>query len=370
MNPTTSNWKKFYLHDIFTIDMGSKLDDNKMSHEKPCINFVSRTSNNNGVSDVVDLIEGLEPYSENLITIALGGSLGSCFLQTKPFYTGQNVCVLAEKEKLSIQVKLFLTEIIMFECQVKYTPFGRELNRHIRKDFELFLPICYEEDGATPRMDDSCTYSKEGYIPDFKYMEDYIKGLKYKPLTTEKAVTNTPVLSETNRWKEFKVHRLFKLVHGKANDGLLEDGTDCIYLGAKRNDCGFMRYCKFDAKLTHTGNCVVFITNGQGSVGYAFYKNDEPFIATIDLVMGYANFLTPAIGNFIAAVLCKERPKYSHGRKWKKTLQNTIIKLPVCYKDDSTPVIDPTCKYSDEGYIPDFDYMENYIKGLPYGDRI
>ena len=26
--------------------------------------------------------------------------------------------------------------------------------------------------------------------------------------------------------------------------------------------------------------------------------------------------------------------------------------------------------YSDEGYIPDWEYMENFIKSLPFGDRI
>ena len=35
-----------------------------------------------------------------------------------------------------------------------------------------------------------------------------------------------------------------------------------------------------------------------------------------------------------------------------------------------SPLLDETHKYSDEGYIPDWDYMEKYIKSLPYGDRI
>lgn len=200
-------------------------------------------------------------------------------------------------------------------------------------------------------------------------MEDYIKSLNYKPITTVVKTSEHPTL-DVDKWEEFVVSDLFILEHGKANDGMLEEGDDCIYLGAKRNDCGFMRYCKYDSQLVHDGNCIAFITNGEGSVGYAFYKNDEKFIATTDLVLGYADFLNPKIGTFIATILCLERPKYSHGRKWKKTLPTTAIKLPIQRDDSGNPIIDVKHKYSKNGYIPDWKYMEEYIGSLTYSDRI
>lgn len=33
-------------------------------------------------------------------------------------------------------------------------------------------------------------------------------------------------------------------------------------------------------------------------------------------------------------------------------------------------VLDKSKKYSDNGYVPDWKFMENYIKSLPYGDII
>lgn len=51
-------------------------------------------------------------------------------------------------------------------------------------------------------------------------------------------------------------------------------------------------------------------------------------------------------------------------------VKETIVKLPYKKSDDGSPLLDETHKYSDEGYIPDWDYMEKYIKSLPYGDRI
>ena len=46
------------------------------------------------------------------------------------------------------------------------------------------------------------------------------------------------------------------------------------------------------------------------------------------------------------------------------------IKLPIQYNPDRTPIIDDTHKYSEKGYVPDWQFMENYIKALPYGDRL
>ena len=51
-------------------------------------------------------------------------------------------------------------------------------------------------------------------------------------------------------------------------------------------------------------------------------------------------------------------------------IENTILILPVLSNSDGTPQIDETCEYSSEGFIPDWSFMEEYIKSLPYGDRI
>ena len=47
-----------------------------------------------------------------------------------------------------------------------------------------------------------------------------------------------------------------------------------------------------------------------------------------------------------------------------------IIELPVQHNNDGTPCQDVNRTYSDDGYIPDWVWMENYIKSLPYGDRL
>ena len=46
------------------------------------------------------------------------------------------------------------------------------------------------------------------------------------------------------------------------------------------------------------------------------------------------------------------------------------IRLPIQHNPDGTPYIDPNHTYSEDGYVPDWQYMEEYIKSLPYGDRV
>ena len=169
-------WKEFLLNRICKISMGNKFDNDKMSHENPTINFVSRTAENNGIADFVDVVNGVCPYDAGSLTVALGGSIGSCFLQKKPFYTGQNVAVLEFDSVVSDMAKLFLSTLFMHECCSKFVAFGRELNTHIRTDLTLFLPVQHDAAGQ-PAIDPSRKYSDDGYIPDWAFMEQYIGSL-------------------------------------------------------------------------------------------------------------------------------------------------------------------------------------------------
>jgi hypothetical protein len=113
-----------------------------------------------------------------------------------------------------------------------------------------------------------------------------------------------------------------------------------------------MKKAACDKDLITKGNCIVFICDGQGSVGYSNYM-DADFIGSTTLSAGYNAKLNKYNGLFLVAVLDLERPKYSYGRKYRKYLSETKIKLPV-----------------DNNGGPDWQFMENYIKALPYSDKI
>lgn len=154
-------WKDFHLYDLFEIDSGTKMDRIAMKYDKPTINFVGRSGVNNGVTTVVDKIENYEPYKAGYLTLALGGAyLGSCFVQKKEFYTSQNVVVLIPKIEMSFPAKEFICTVIFKKGNTHYKAFIDELNRHIKTDFSIKLPV------------------KKNGNPDFEYMDTYMNNLK------------------------------------------------------------------------------------------------------------------------------------------------------------------------------------------------
>lgn len=157
-----SEWLEFNLYELFSIDSGNKFDKSKMSNLFPNVNFIGRSSVNNGVTAYVDEIETVKPYEAGLMTVALGGEyLGSCFVQDYPFYTSQNVVVLKPLCNMSIFTKLFIAHLIRFESANNYKAFARELNAHIRKDFTIKLPVNMEKK------------------PDYELIDKYIQSLPF-----------------------------------------------------------------------------------------------------------------------------------------------------------------------------------------------
>lgn len=161
----TKNWQRFHLYDenLFEIDSGNKLDYSKMSFDTPIIDFVGRSNFKNGVKGKVKRIEGLVPYRKGNLTLSLGGKyLGSCFIQENNFYTSQNVNVLIPKWNMTDEMKMFIATVIFKESQLYYESFINELNRHVKTDFSIPLPV-----------------NKTGEI-DFQYMHTYIESVSKK----------------------------------------------------------------------------------------------------------------------------------------------------------------------------------------------
>ena len=79
-----------------------------------------------------------------------------------------------------------------------------------------------------------------------------------------------------------------------------------------------------------------------------------PFVAGEHIIAARADWMNKYTGLFITCLLRQERYRYSYGRAYKlASIRNTEIRLPV--KGDGTP---------------DWQWMENYIRLLPYGDRL
>lgn len=333
MNLNTPLWKEFTIGDYFDVYLSSgdlKIDDCEPGN----IPLISSGSTNNGIVGYIDEKgDGkAQIFKANCITVDM---FCNAFYQNEDFYAVSHgrVNVLCPKFKCNLQIGLFICSIIKKE-QFKYS-YGRAVYSSEIARMIIKLP-------STPDNE-----------PDWNYMEQYIKSIKHKPLSTANQGGGYSSLTlGVESWKPFKIKDLFVLQTGKAHSDMLDEGNDIPYIGAKKSDNGVMYHCAYNPELAQKGNCIIFICNGQGSVGYANYMN-KSFIGTTDIVAGYNEHLNQHNGLFIATVLCLERPKYSFGRKWKTHLSDTEINLPVSKNGE-----------------PDWLYMENYMKALPYGDRI
>lgn len=365
MNLNCRAWKPFNINKIFVIVMGNGFDKNKMTDEQPSINFVSRISYGNGVDKKVDSLDGINPFPAGTLTVALGGSyLGSCFVQEEPFYTAQNVAVMYPKfSEMSHHVKTFITALVRYECRYKYYAFGRELNTHIRKDFTISLPIKYDTSGNAVK-DPNKEYSEDGFIPDWEFMENYIKSLHHKPLTTCNIIPRS--FKSADNWKNFTISRIFNVEAGiyYYPDQYEEGNTP--YVSASDEENGISKFISLSPDFE--GNKITI-----GKIGATVYYQPFPFCATSDVNILSPSFeMSPYVGIFITSIInFSENYKWSYGRQCRIGDTNKIIiKLPIQCNQSGQPIIDELKKFSDEGYIPDWEYMENYIKSLPYGDRL
>lgn len=360
MNLNPNDWKRFYLGRLFDIKKGKRLtaEDQEVGNNL----YIGAIDSNNGVANHI----GQEPIHEgNTISLSYNGSVGEAFYQAEPYWATDDVNALYSKyEGFNEFIGLFMVATIR---QEKYRfSYGRKWTLENMNNTDICLPIRYNSD-RSPYIDSTKFYSDEGYVPDWQFMENYIKSLHYKPLTTKNTNGRTLEL-KTKEWKRFYLGRLFDIKKGKRLTSKDQEEGNNLYIGAIDSNNGVANH--IGQSPIHKGNTISLSYNG--SVGEAFYQPD-PYWATDDVNVLYSKYsgFNKYIGLFIATVIRQEKYRFSYGRKWTlENMVNTEICLPIRYNSNDLHYIDDTNKYSDEGYIPDWQFMEDYIKLLPYGDRI
>lgn len=336
------------LNELFNIKYGNGLDLTILQECKESlpdkINYVSRTRENNGVSAFVQKIEDIEPFEPGLITVAgSGNSVLESFIQPAPFYTGYHVFVLEPKQPMTDTEKLFYCYVIR-KNQFKYN-FGRQANKTLK---ELLVPseitksfqkICIEE---------------------------------FRPPSSKKE-TNTSLSLDTKNWKTFKYGGktgIFDIKNGYYNKKPEQTIKGNIpFIGATAFNNGITGYySRLDIESSHKdeqssshqidqkifkGNCITVSNNG--SVGFAFFQ-EKDFTCSHDINVLYlkGHEWNKYIALFICTLIKLERFRWAYGRKWRPIrMPHSEIRLPIT-----------------SGGNPDWKFMENYVKSLPYSSNL
>lgn len=146
-------------------------------------------------------------------------------------------------------------------------------------------------------------------------------------------------------WNQFKLATIFKIENCKCSkvSGLQKGSMP--YVGATNRNNGIMSFVKSDKKLITKGNCIAFICDGEGSVGYSIYKSED-FIGSTTVKVGRNAKLNKYNATFITTIADTVRSKYNFGFKRNEThLKNEILMLPANEKGE-----------------PDYEFMEAFMK--------
>jgi len=332
------DWGEFTIGDFFTVKRGKRIvrdrDYFSIKTDEYPYNVITSTKQNNGVDGFY------HSYNCPANSLVCGGEAGGLYTtyQPKECWVMDRARIFTPKNHLQLNkyIALFLATVFS-QNQYKYS-YGRTPNPDGIESTVIKLPITLQGK------------------PDWDYMMKYIKSLGAEPITT--SIKKDALLSmSTEDWKWFRVGDFFIVRRGKRIvrdiDYFTEKTAEYHYkvITATTQNNGVDGFY-------HSYNCPAnsLVCGGDAAGMFTTYQSNECW------VMDSARIVTPQkdisfnkySALFISTLLNQNQYMYSYGRKCnKENIENTLIKLP------TTP--DGT---------PDWEYMENYIKSLPYSDRI
>ncbi|MBQ8705267.1 MAG: restriction endonuclease subunit S [Paludibacteraceae bacterium] len=338
----TSTWKWFRYDEIFDIRKGKRLTKENMTEGN--IRYIGAIDSNNGLSAFIGNDSQL--HQGNTITVSYNGSIGYAFYQDKEFWATDDVNVLYPRFSLNRYIAMFLCHLIEME-QYRFC-YGRKWDLEAMNKSKIKLPV-----------------TQEG-TPDWKYMDDFVKD-QIIPQLPKKAqrvwlqkYDTTPQKQEnmklnTQDWKYYTIRDLFRveLTKGDIKADEVDSGNIPLISSGEGNN-GVVKYISKEGD----GKAEMFPDNTitLDMFCHANYQR-LPYYA---VGHGRVNILFPKfelnkyIGIFICTLINREVYRFSYGRAVYSTVAEKMrIKLPV------TP--------SGE---PDWQFMEDYIKSLPFSRNI
>lgn len=315
------------LNKLFSVRHGNSFDLNMLEvcdeNDANKINYVSRTRENNGISAFVKLKDGTKPFEEGLITVAgSGNSVLESFIQYSPFYTGYHIFLLKPLNPMSDFEKLFYCYCVR-QNQFKYN-FGRQANKTLK---DILVP---------------------------KEIPKEFLSINLAELNTinEKSINNESLELNQAKWGLFNLIDLFKI--SASRDGLVNEyqtGNSVPYISSTEHKNGIIQFVNDEA----TNKAGTITANRGGSVGFFFYQPIDYIATPVDVRILTPRFkINQYIGLFLTTIFRQEKYRFNYSRKMGSDRLGKIkIKLPA--KEDGKP---------------DLEFMENYIKSLPYSKSI
>ena len=317
-------WAEFKIGELLTLKVAKSNDKGKL--EVGTVPFVGRSNDNNGLQgfyDAPNVTRG------KCITLGMVGTFRA-FWQENDFAASQNILTL-RAPWLNRNTALFICNIIEIAIKGRYS-YGNSIKAGTFWDTILNLPV--DDNGQ----------------PDYDFMEQYIAEREPDYSWATQCIEPNAELSLTDReWAEFQIGSLFTVEQGKGKidrDRLNGDHTGFKIATASTTDNGIIWSKDEQNAKKRSGNT---ITIGR-QTGVAFYQQDEYFETDNILILTNSK-INQLSGLFIAGAYNNSTAsKFSYGRVASiGKIKVEYIKLPIT-KDG----------------LPDYDFMAQYIKSLPF----
>jgi hypothetical protein len=310
------------ISDLFNIIYGNGLELYKLelSNDNDTVNFVSRTSKNNGIIAKVKKLEDIEPFRPDVLTVAVGGSVLETFLQKQKFYTAYHILILEPKIKMNDKELLYYAYVISLN-KYRYN-YGRQANKSLHG---LIIPQYESSDFDDIDLDNLCKIEMG-------------------------SILKNELILNYQKWKKFRIEDYF-LIKGTKTTPLLEleeyGKGKYPYVTTQATNNGIEDFYDY---YTEDGNVITF---DSAVIGYCAYQ-PLPFSASDHVEKLIPKFeMNKYVALFLVTVLNREQYRYNYGRKaCQNRMRDIFVKLPA------------------KNNQPDWKYIENFVKSLPYSSSL
>jgi len=187
--------RMFKVGDLFEVEGTKSLDAGTLEFKDIGVKFVGRTDENNGIQGKIDK-QSFEPNNANTLTATVIGNYKYVKYQEEPYYCSQNVNKLTPVFPINQLFGLYFRSIIQnFVSLYDGQQSGYKLDK--LRDY-TFILLIQTDDNGNPIIDSECKYHPNGYIPDWDFMEKYVKAIE-KTVITDVVKFKDEVIANTKK---------------------------------------------------------------------------------------------------------------------------------------------------------------------------
>lgn len=339
----TINWNWFLYSELFDIRKGKRLTKADMTNGN--IPYIGATDSNNGITAYISNNEHL--HKPCTISVSYNGSIAEAYYQTKPYWATDDVNVLYPKFHMNKYIAMFLVTLINKE---KYRfNYGRKWDKDSMLSSKIKLPTT---NNNSPDWNWIERYVKERLLPSLPHRARMVWQKEYCTQPLQQATIH---LSD-REWKKIKLSEVFiiKLTKGDIKSNRTDNGSIPLISSSETNNGLVKCITKEGDGLAETfpSNTITL-----DMFCHAYYQPIDYFAVG----HGRVNILIPTfplnkyIGIFITTIIGIETYRFSYGRAvYSNVAEELVIRLPVV----------------PNSHTPDWQFMEDYIKSLPYSRNI